>query len=52
MQAFEKLHQIVPNNAEVIYQIAALHEAQGQVDVALKWYNILITRVPSILGCC
>ena len=42
--------QVVPNNAEVIYQIAALHEAQGQVDVALKWYNILITRVPSDPG--
>ena len=40
----------MPNNAEVIYQIAALHEAQGQVDVALKWYNILITRVPSDPG--
>jgi len=50
LQAFEKLHQIVPNNAEVIYQIAALHEARGQVDVALKWYNILITRVPSDPG--
>jgi intraflagellar transport protein 88 len=50
LQAFEKLHQVVPNNAEVIYQIAALHEAQGQVDVALKWYNILITRVPSDPG--
>ena len=25
-------------------------EAQGQVDVALKWYNILITRVPSDPG--
>ncbi|KAH8058204.1 hypothetical protein JL722_6055 [Aureococcus anophagefferens] len=50
LQAFEKLHQIVPNNAEVIYQISALHEARGQLDIALKWYNILITRVPSDPG--
>ena len=50
LQAFEKLHQIVPNNAEVIYQISALHEARGQLDVALKWYNILVTRVPSDPG--
>ena len=50
LQAFEKLHQIVPNNAEGIFQIAALHEARGQLDVALKWYNILVTRVPSDPG--
>ncbi|KAJ1448492.1 hypothetical protein M885DRAFT_450175 [Pelagophyceae sp. CCMP2097] len=50
LQAFEKLHTIVPNNAEVIFQIAALHEARGQLDAAFKWYNILVTRVPTDPG--
>lgn len=45
--AFQKLHQIVPNNGEVIYQMAALHETEGDFETALKWYNILASRVPS-----
>mmetsp|Transcript_16978 Transcript_16978/g.53007 ORF Transcript_16978/g.53007 Transcript_16978/m.53007 type:complete len:554 (+) Transcript_16978:886-2547(+) len=46
IQAFEKVHQIVPSNAEVIHQIANLHEENGHADEALKWYNILVTRAP------
>merc|ERR1719230_2531876 len=49
-QAFEKLHTIIPNNPEVIFQIAHLHERQRNLHAAVKWYNILITRVPSDPG--
>jgi intraflagellar transport protein 88 len=47
LQAFEKLHSIIPNSPEVIYQIASLHDFMGSYRIATKWYNILITRVPS-----
>jgi len=47
LQAFEKLHQIIPNSADVIFQVAYLYEARGQFDLALKWYNILVARLPS-----
>jgi len=47
LQAFEKLHTIIPNSYEVIYQIAHVYELIGMRRIALKWYNILITKVPS-----
>ena len=47
LQAFEKLHTIIPNSYEVIYQIAHVYELIGMRRQALKWYNILITKVPS-----
>mmetsp|Transcript_24966 Transcript_24966/g.99154 ORF Transcript_24966/g.99154 Transcript_24966/m.99154 type:complete len:546 (+) Transcript_24966:869-2506(+) len=50
LQAFEKVHQTVPGNAEVIYHIAALYEARGDLAAALKWYNILVSRLPSDPG--
>ena len=46
-QAFEKLHTIVPHNPEVIYQIASLYEQTNDLHSAIKWFNILSTRVPS-----
>jgi len=70
IQAFEKLHSLVPNSPEVIYQIANLYEIRAEQEMktaqelgeedpgqnkavlsnlkrAVKWYNILITRVPT-----
>lgn len=47
LQAFEKLHTIIPNSYEVIYQIAHVYELIGMRRQAIKWYNILITKVPS-----
>jgi tetratricopeptide (TPR) repeat protein len=37
-------------NAEVIYNIANLHDAMGNMRQATKWFNILTTRVPSDPG--
>ena len=31
----------------MIYQIAHVYELIGMRRIALKWYNILITKVPS-----
>jgi len=47
LQAFDKLHTIIPHNPEVIYQIANLYEQTGELGNAIKWFNILSTRVPS-----
>tara|TARA_B110000285_G_C15118375_1_gene615525 strand:+ start:1657 stop:1893 length:237 start_codon:yes stop_codon:yes gene_type:complete len=47
LQAFEKLHTIIPNSYEVIYQIAHVYELIGMRRQALKWYNILVTKVPT-----
>lgn len=47
LQAFEKLHTIIPNSYEVLYQIAHVYELIGMRRQAIKWYNILITKVPS-----
>ena len=49
-QAFEKLHSIVPKSPTVIYNIAHLHEMMGNFRAAAKWFNILITRVPTDPG--
>ncbi|KAF1327900.1 Intraflagellar transport protein 88, partial [Globisporangium splendens] len=43
LQAFEKLHSIVPSNTEVLYQIASLHDMMGNYRQAAKWFNILIS---------
>ncbi|CAM9116263.1 unnamed protein product [Hapterophycus canaliculatus] len=51
LQAFEKLHTIIPNNTEVIYHIANLYEAHLEnLPQASKWFNILLARVPSDPG--
>lgn len=49
-QALHKLHQIIPHSPEVVHQIAALHESRDEHRPALKWYNILVARVPSDPG--
>ncbi|RHY07859.1 hypothetical protein DYB25_000943 [Aphanomyces astaci] len=43
LQAFEKLHSIVPTNTEVLYQIANLHDMMGNYRQAAKWFNILLS---------
>ncbi|KAL3662972.1 hypothetical protein V7S43_011916 [Phytophthora oleae] len=43
LQAFEKLHSIVPSNTEVLYQIANLHDVMGNYRQAAKWFNILLS---------
>ena len=47
LQAFEKLHSVIPNSPEVIYQIANLYDQTGSFRQATKWFNILTTRVPT-----
>lgn len=50
LQAFDKLHSLVPNSPEVIYQIAVLHETLGSFAAALDNFNILLTKVPTDPG--
>ena len=41
------MHSIVPHSAAVIFQIGSLYDLLDNTDAALKWFNILITRVPN-----
>lgn len=50
LQAFEKLHSIIPNSPEVMYQIANLYDITGKYRTALKWFNLLTSRLPSDPG--
>ncbi len=43
LQAFEKLHSIIPSNVEVLYQIANLHDMMGNYRQSAKWFNILVS---------
>ena len=44
---FEKLHAIIPNSVEVMWQIADLFDVSNQARSAIKWFKILNVRVPS-----
>lgn len=50
LQAFEKLHTLVPASPEVIYHIASLHEAMQNLPAAIKYFQLLVSRVPSDAG--
>ena len=41
----EKLQTIVSSSPEVIYQIANLNELMGNSKAALRWYQILLTKL-------
>ena len=40
----------MPMNAEVIFNIANIHDLMGNMRQATKWFNILTTRVPTDPG--
>eukprot|EP00953_Heterococcus_sp_UTEX-ZZ885_P004143 2737-Heterococcus_DN1.PRE.1 len=49
LQAFEKLHTILPTSAEVVYHIANLHQhSRDDLAAAAKWFNILLARTPTV----
>ncbi|KAJ3218850.1 Intraflagellar transport protein 88 [Dinochytrium kinnereticum] len=50
LQWFEKLHAILRNSGEVIFQIADLFEKKGSLQQAMEWYNVLISVVPTDPG--
>jgi intraflagellar transport protein 88 len=47
---FEKLHSIVNNSSEVIFEIADIYDKIGNLALSLEWYNILISVVPTDPG--
>ena len=47
LEDFFKLHSIVRNHSEVVYQIANLYEAMGDVDQAIEWYLQLLGLTPT-----
>jgi intraflagellar transport protein 88 len=47
LQAFRKLHRLVPKDPQVIYQIANLYDIMGDGQQAAEWFKILHGVVPS-----
>jgi intraflagellar transport protein 88 len=47
MTALEKLQTIAINLPEVQFQIASIYELQGDNKNAIKWYDLLLTKVPN-----
>ena len=50
LQAFEKLHTLVPSSPEVIHHIASLHEQLGNPKAAAKYFSYLVARAPTDAG--
>ena len=50
LQAFEKLHTLVPSSPEVIHHIAALHEQLGNPKAAAKYFGLLTACAPTDAG--
>lgn len=50
LQAFEKLQNIMNNAPEVLFQIGSIYERAEDYQQAIKWYNVLVTRLPSDAG--
>ena len=42
IETFEKLLSISPNNPVAIYHIADIHENQGLIEDAIRWFNVLV----------
>lgn len=47
LQAFKKLHRILPRDAEVVWHMANLHELMGDRADAITLFNTLHSRVPT-----
>jgi len=47
LEGFFKLHSIVRNYSEVVYQIANIYELLGDTDQATEWYLQLLGLVPT-----
>ncbi|GMH37313.1 hypothetical protein BSKO_05186 [Bryopsis sp. KO-2023] len=50
LSTFKKLHSQLPDNMEVIYQIASLYELKQETQNAIKWFEILHSLVPNDAG--
>ena len=47
LEDFFKLHSIVRNHSEVVYQLANLYEVMGDMDQAIEWYLQLLGLTPT-----
>lgn len=47
LQAFKKLHRIIPKDPQVIWHIANLLELTGYTQDAIHWFNTLHSAIPS-----
>lgn len=44
---FKKLNRILPNNSQVIFQMASIYEQMGQLEEAQDRYRFLVNMIPS-----
>ena len=47
LEAFKKLHLMVPDSIEVIYQLASVYLELKDNDNALEWFKFLVTQAPT-----
>ncbi|KAL3777877.1 hypothetical protein ACHAW5_005679 [Stephanodiscus triporus] len=47
IHAFKQVHGIIPNDPQVLFQIADIFDLQGKSHDAMKWFNVLAARVQS-----
>jgi len=47
VHVFEKLHGIIPESNEVVFQMASLHEMMDNLLEAEKYYKLAISKTPS-----
>ena len=47
VQAFRKLHRLVPDDTGVVWQLGHTYELMGDADSARDYYHQLVTAVPS-----
>ena len=47
VQAFRKLHRLVPDDSGVVWQLGHVYELMGDVDNARDYYHQLVTAIPS-----
>uniref|UniRef100_A0A0G4I5A1 Uncharacterized protein n=2 Tax=Chromera velia TaxID=505693 RepID=A0A0G4I5A1_9ALVE len=43
LQAFEKLNSVLPNVADVLYQLGTLCEKMGILNKAVEWFSLIVT---------
>eukprot|EP00955_Chlamydomonas_euryale_P017861 190344-Chlamydomonas_euryale.AAC.2 len=50
LAAFKKLHAMLPDNTEVIHQIATVYDILGDFKNSVKWFEMLSSLVPNDPG--
>ena len=47
LDSFERLHAVIPNSAEVVFQVSHCYEKLGDIEQACTWFIKLVSLVPT-----